>query len=233
MKYKEIVQGIFIERLNRFVAKVEINNSIELVHVKNTGRCRELLLPKATVYLEYINDSNRKTKYDLIAVEKIKVNGEILLINMDSQVPNVVALDYLKKSNLFSKTATFKREVTYKNSRFDIFIEDLANSKKAFVEVKGVTLEDNGIVKFPDAPTERGVKHINELVASLKDGFEAYIFFVIQMKNVNAFMPNDLMHKEFGQALRNAVNKGVKVIAMDCVVTSNSIQVDKDVKVIL
>lgn len=233
MQYSNVVKGIFIERLNRFIAKVEINNSIETVHVKNTGRCRELLLPRTTVYLEYFNNPNRKTQYDLIAVEKILPNGEILLINMDSQVPNTIAVDYLKTANIFPESATYKREVTYKNSRFDIFVEDVKSNRKAFVEVKGVTLEDNTLAKFPDAPTVRGVKHINELVAALNDGFEAYIFFVIQMKNVTAFTPNDTMHKEFGKSLRDAVKKGVKVLAMDCIVTSNSIKVDKSIDILL
>ena len=233
MQYKNIVKGTFIERLNRFVAKVEINNSVQIVHVKNTGRCRELLLPLATVYLEYVDDSNRKTKYDLIAVEKVKANGDVLLINMDSQIPNAAALEYLKSSKLFSPKAKYKREVTYKNSRFDIFIDDADIGRKAFVEVKGVTLENDGIAMFPDAPTERGVKHLNELASSIDDGFEAYVFFVIQMKEVVSFKPNDLMHEKFGKALRYAAQKGVKILAMDCIVKDNYIKVDKPVDVIL
>lgn len=228
MKYKNVVKGTFIERPNRFIAKVDIDGNIHTVHVKNTGRCRELLIKGSTVYLAKSDNQERKTLYDLIAVEKKRENKEPLLINMDSQVPNVVAEEFLIKGNLFSENAIIKREVTYKNSRFDLYIED--NGKKSFLEVKGVTLESDGIAMFPDAPTIRGVKHINELVSAIADGYEAYILFVIQMKGVKLFKPNAKMHKEFADVLSFAKKNGVKVLAVDSIVTKDSIEIDSFIK---
>jgi sugar fermentation stimulation protein A len=227
MKYNNIVEGRFIERPNRFIAKVEIGKVTETVHVKNTGRCRELLVPDSTVYLEKTDNPKRKTRYDLIAVLK---NGKTL-INMDSQIPNAVTEEWLKKGNLFSKDAVIRREVTHNKSRFDFYIEE--GGRKIFLEVKGCTLETEGIARFPDAPTERGFKHINELIDCTNLGFEAYILFVIQMKGIKHFEPNDVTHKAFGDALRNAENKGVRILAYDCIVTPDSIEIDKEVKVLL
>lgn len=228
MKYKNVVKGTFIERPNRFIAKVDIDGNIHTVHVKNTGRCKELLIKGATVYLAKSDNRERKTLYDLIAVEKKRENKEPLLINMDSQVPNVVAEEFLIKGNLFSENAIIKREVTYKNSRFDLYIED--NGKKSFLEVKGVTLESDGIAMFPDAPTIRGVKHINELISAIADGYEAYILFVIQMKGVKLFKPNAKMHKEFADVLSFAKKNGVKVLAVDSIVTKDSIEIYSFIK---
>ncbi len=228
MEYKNVFTGTFIERPNRFIARVLINGDVETVHVKNTGRCNELLIKNSKVYLEKSVNPQRKTKYDLIAVEKETYKG-ITLINMDSQIPNDVVYEWLKNGELFSKNALIKREVKYGNSRFDIFVEDA--DRKAFIEVKGVTLENDGIAAFPDAPTERGIKHINELCECVKNGYEAYIIFVIQMKGVKCFTPNDITHKAFGDALRNAFENGVKVLAYDCIVSSNSISIDKPVRV--
>lgn len=228
MKYKNVVKGTFIERPNRFIAKVDIDGNIHTVHVKNTGRCKELLIKGATVYLAKSDNLERKTLYDLIAVEKKYDNKEPLLINMDSQVPNVMAEEFLIKGNLFSKNAIIKREVTYKNSRFDLYIED--NGRKAFLEVKGVTLESDGIAMFPDAPTIRGVKHINELISAIADGYDAYLLFVIQMKGVNLFKPNAKMHKEFADVLSFAKKNGVKVLAVDSIVTKDSIEIDSFIK---
>jgi len=225
MKYKNIVKGKFISRLNRFIANVEINGKTEIAHVKNTGRCKELLVPSADIYLEKSDDPKRKTKYDLICV--LKENG--VFVNIDSQVVNHIAADWLKRSGIFSENAIIKREVKYGSSRFDIYIED--GERKAFMEVKGVTLEDKGEVRFPDAPTARGVKHINELIKCIDDGYEAYILFVIQMKGVSYFTPNDLTHKEFGDTLRRASKKGVRIIAVDCIVSSDSIEIDSEVEV--
>lgn len=222
MKYKKVVEGRFISRPNRFIAYVEIDGKAETVHVKNTGRCKELLTDNATVYLSVSDNPQRKTKYDLIAVNK----GE-LLINMDSQIPNDVCEMWLKKGFLFSRNAIIKREYTYKKSRFDFYIED--GERKIFLEVKGCTLENNGIASFPDAPTERGIKHIKELISALDDGYEAYIFFVIQMKGVTEFRPNDITHKAFGDALREAKSKGVKILAYDSVVTPDSIEIDREI----
>lgn len=227
MKYNNIVEGRFIERPNRFIAKVEIGGVTETVHVKNTGRCRELLVKGTTVYLEKSNNPERKTGYDLIAVLK---NGKTL-INMDSQIPNAVTEEWLRKGNLFSKDAVIRREVTHNKSRFDFYIEE--GGRKIFLEVKGCTLETDGIARFPDAPTERGVKHINELIDCVNEGFEAYILFVIQMKGIKHFEPNDITHKAFGDALRRAEKSGVKILAYDCIVTPDSIEIDKEVKVLL
>ena len=227
IKYKKIIDGIFLERLNRFIAKVKVNGIIETVHVKNTGRCKELLVPNVKVYLYVSDNPNRKTKYDLIAVEKETDRG-IILVNMDSQVPNDVVAEWLLKSKLFSLNAVIKREVKFGNSRFDFYVED--GERKAFVEVKGVTLENDGVVSFPDAPTERGVKHINELVACLEQGFEAYIIFVVQMKGVVNFEPNAEHHKEFADTLNSAREKGVKVLVYDCLVTPDSIEIDKRIE---
>lgn len=228
MKYKKVTQGRFISRPNRFIAQVEVDGEIHTVHVKNTGRCRELLVPDARVYLEISDNPARKTKYDLIAVEKQTDSG-ILLVNMDSQIPNAAAGEWLKKSGLFSENAIIMREKTFGKSRFDFYIED--GNRKIFLEVKGVTLEYDGVVMFPDAPTERGVKHINELITCIENGYEAYILFVVQMKGIKYFRPYDEMHPQFGDALRNAAEKGVKIIAMDCTVTPDSMTVDGEVTV--
>ncbi|MBQ8303935.1 MAG: DNA/RNA nuclease SfsA [Clostridia bacterium] len=219
MKYENIVKGVFLSRPNRFIAEVLIDGIKQTVHVKNTGRCKELLIKGNEVWLQKSHNPLRKTAYDLIAVKK----GD-LLINMDSQIPNAVAAEWLKKGNLFSKEAVIKREVTFGNSRFDLFIDD--GNRKAFIEVKGVTLENDGIASFPDAPTLRGVKHINELVKCTECGFEAYIIFIIQMKGVHLFTPNYKTHREFGEALKSAQEKGVRIIALDCIVTENSIEAD-------
>ena len=224
MTYKNIFEGKFLSRPNRFIANVEIEGKLETVHVKNTGRCRELLTPNATVYLEKSDNPLRKTKYDLVAVLK----GD-MLINMDSQIPNDVAFEWLKNGNLFSKNAKIRREVTHNKSRFDFYIE--AGDRKIFLEVKGCTLEQDGIAMFPDAPTERGVKHIEELIGCVNEGFEAYILFVIQMKPIKVFKPNDNTHKAFGDALRKARDSGVRILAYDSVVTPNSIKLDKEVPI--
>lgn len=228
MKYKEIKKAVFLERPNRFIAKVLVDGSEETVHVKNTGRCKELLIKGSTVYLSVSDNPKRKTKYDLIGVDKITYNG-ILKINMDSQIPNDVVEEWLKKGKLFSKNAFIKREVFYNKSRFDFYIEE--GSRKAFLEVKGVTLEENGIAMFPDAPTERGIKHINELISAVNEGYEGYIFFVIQMKNVTAFTPNYKTHAAFGEALKMAEKSGVNILAYDCIVMDDSIVIDKEIKV--
>lgn len=231
MKYNNVIKGKFISRPNRFIAYVDINGNTEKVHVKNTGRCKELLIPGCTVYLSVSDHSARKTKYDLITTEKHIGEGRAILINMDSQVPNDVAEEWLKEGEIFSSNAVIRREVKMGNSRFDFYIED--GERKAFLEVKGCTLEKDGVAMFPDAPTERGVKHIKELIECVKNGYEAYVLFVIQMKGVYEFRPNDDTHKEFGDALRDATEAGVKVIAMDCEVTTDSIKICKPVKIIL
>ena len=223
MQYQKVIKGKFIERPNRFIAKVLINNIIETVHVKNTGRCRELLVPNATVYLSDEVKPERKTRYDLIVVEKLPASGDRILINMDSQAPNKVAEEFFSSGKFFSSFAVVRREVRFQNSRFDFYIED--GDRKVFVEVKGVTLEDERIALFPDAPTERGVKHINELVLAKKEGYEAMVFFVIQMKGIKSFSPNDKTHPQFGDALRKADKEGVKIIAYDCHVKKDTLEI--------
>ena len=222
MKYKNIVKGRFLSRPNRFIANVEINGREEVCHVKNTGRCRELLIPNAAVYLEKTDNPARKTGFDLIAVEKGK-----LLINMDSAAPNKAAGEYLRK--LFGENAFIKPEKSYGQSRIDFYAED--GRDKWLIEVKGVTLEDNGTAMFPDAPTERGVKHLKELTAAVKEGYKCMALFVVQMKGVRVFMPNDSTHQEFGQALREAQKAGVDVKAVDCLVSADSMVIDKEIAV--
>ena len=225
MKYERIETGKFIERPNRFIAYVEIAGQKETVHVKNTGRCAELLTPGATVYVQKVDNPERKTQWDLIGVKKGK-----RMINMDSQIPNKVVEEWIRKGNLFPDATLIKTETTYKQSRFDLYVEE--GNRKIFIEVKGVTLENNGVVKFPDAPTERGIKHLNELCEAVEEGYEAYVFFVIQMKGVKYFTPNMKTHAAFGEALRNAKEQGVHILAYDCRVTKDSIEIEKEVPVI-
>ena len=225
MKYERIETGFFLERPNRFIAYVEIARQRETVHVKNTGRCAELLTPGATVYVQKADNPERKTQWDLIGVKKGK-----RMINMDSQIPNKVVEEWIRRGNLFPDATLIKPETTYKQSRFDLYIEE--GERKIFIEVKGVTLENNGVVKFPDAPTERGIKHLNELCEAVKDGYEAYVFFVIQMKGVKYFTPNIKTHAAFGDALRNAQKQGVHILAYDCKVTKDSIEIAQEVPVI-
>lgn len=225
MKYERIETGKFIERPNRFIAYVEIAGQKETVHVKNTGRCAELLQPGATVYVQKADNPERKTQWDLIGVKKGK-----RMINMDSQIPNKVVEEWIRKGNLFPHATLIRPETTYKQSRFDLYVEE--GERKIFIEVKGVTLEIDGVVKFPDAPTERGVKHIKELCEALEDGYEAYVFFVIQMKGVKYFTPNMVTHAAFGDALRNAQEQGVRILAYDCKVGKDSIEIHKEVPVV-
>lgn len=220
--------GVFLSRPNRFIAHVLVDDREETVHVKNTGRCKELLVDNAKVYLSVSDNPARKTKYDLIAVEKVTDRG-ILLINMDSQLPNDAVAEWLPISGLFSENAVVRREYTFGKSRFDFFVED--GVRKAFVEVKGVTLENDGIVSFPDAPTERGIKHIEELISALGEDYESYIVFVVQMKGVTEFRPNRERHPQFADALEKAYNAGVKIIAVDCLVTPDEMKIDSQIKV--
>lgn len=229
MKYKNILPAKFIARPNRFIAKVLLHNEEIFVHVKNTGRCKELLLPGATVYLSEGNNPLRKTKYDLIAVEKKCSEKKAILINMDSQAPNEVFYEWLKVGKLFLNEANIKREVFYKASRFDFFVED--GNRRAFLEVKGVTLEKDGICLFPDAPTQRGIKHIEELIKAKEDGYEAYVVFIIQMKEAESFSPNDETHRAFGDALRKAEKAGVEILAFSCSVTCDTLKVERQIAV--
>lgn len=231
MKYKNVISAVFISRPNRFIAVVNIDGKEETVHVKNTGRCKELLVSGCKVWLSISDNPLRKTKYDLICSEKPREKLPPLLINLDSQIPNDAAEEWLKRCELFSELAIIRREYTFGSSRFDFYIED--GERKAFLEVKGVTLEKDGVASFPDAPTERGVKHLRELIECAAQGYEAYVLFVIQMKEITAFTPNDERHKEFVETLRLAQKSGVKIMAMDCIVTPDSIVIDEEVQTVL
>lgn len=228
MKYGTVVSGSFVSRPNRFIAQVLINGREERVHVKNTGRCKELLVPGRTVYLSVPDNADRKTKYDLVAVEKPTAQG-IQTVNIDSQAPNLTVEEWLPASGLFAPGADIRREVTHGGSRFDFRI--IEPDRTSFLEVKGVTLEADGTAMFPDAPTERGVKHIRELIACAGEGFGAYILFVVQMKGVSRVIPNDATHREFGDVLRLATRFGVNILAVDCAVTADSMTVDRFIPV--
>lgn len=224
MQYGKILPARFLSRPNRFVARVEAEGEELVCHVKNTGRCRELLVPGATVWLEESPNPSRKTKFDLIAVEK----GD-RLINMDAQAPNKVFGEWAAAGGFREGLTLLRPETTYGSSRFDFYWE--SSKSRGFVEVKGVTLEEDGIVRFPDAPTLRGVKHLDELVKAREAGYEAAVCFVIQMENVRWFAPNDETHPEFGQALRRAAQAGVEILAMDCAVTPQSLTMGTSVPI--
>ena len=226
MQYRSVVSGSFIDRPNRFVARVKIGDEVHTVHVKNTGRCRELLVPGAAVYLEQGSNPNRKTQYDLIAVEK----GD-RLINMDSQAPNQVFGEWVSAGGFLPGVTAVRREYTYGGSRLDFCLETPEGPH--FVEVKGVTLEENGRARFPDAPTERGVKHIGELQRAVEAGHRATLVFVVQMEQVESVAPNDVTHPAFGEALRRAAAAGVQVRAYACGVTPDRISISRPVPVLL
>lgn len=223
MEYQRIISGQFIARPNRFIAHVEIDGEKAVVHVKNTGRCKELLLPGATVYLQRAENPARKTLYDLIAVEK----GS-RLINMDAQAPNQVFGEWARAGGIPGLTL-LRPETTWGGSRFDFYWESA--EERGFVEVKGVTLEKDGAAYFPDAPTERGVKHLKELIAARQQGYRAAVCFVIQMADIRFFSPNDATHPQFGEALRMAAKAGVDIWAYDCRVTPDSLRISQPVEV--
>ena len=228
MKYERICSAKFIERPNRFIAYGEINGEREVIHVKNTGRCAELLRPGATIYVQESDNPERKTKWDLIAVEK----GS-RMINMDSQIPNKVVKEWIERGNLFEHVSLIRPETTYGNSRFDLYVETKNPDRKIFIEIKGVTLEENGVCRFPDAPSERAVKHLEELIEAKKEGYEAYVFFVIQMKGVKYFTPNVDTHPQFAEALKKAAKAGVGILAYDCEVENDTIEIRNPVDVVL
>lgn len=222
MTYGKVISGTFLARPNRFIAHVETEEGLCVCHVKNTGRCRELLTRGAQVFLEESSNSLRKTKYDLIAVYK---GG--LLINMDSQAPNKAAAEYLPR--LLPGLSLLRPETVFGSSRFDFYAE--AAGEKWFLEVKGVTLEENGAALFPDAPTQRGVKHLNELCLCMDAGFKACILFVIQMKGIHYFSPNTRTDPEFARALSQAASRGVRLEAVDCLVSPDSMVLDQPVEI--
>ena len=223
MRYENIVPGVFLARPNRFIAHVEIGGKEEIVHVKNTGRCRELLPTGAQVWCQHWDNPNRKTQYDLIFVKK----GE-RIICMDSQAPNGAVKEWLLTGGL-GEISELKSEYTHGDSRFDFsFVKD---GRRCFLEVKGVTLEHDGVCAFPDAPTERGVKHLQGLTKLAGEGYGTYVLFVIQMGDVKYLHPNDQTHPAFGDALREAAQAGVQVMAVQCYVTPGTMAIDRPVEV--
>lgn len=225
MRYENIKQAEFLSRPNRFIANIELDGKPQVCHVKNTGRCKELLTDRAKIYVQHFPNTTRKTEYDLIAVEK---NG--LLINMDSQAPNKVFHEWVNNGGFIDGITYIKPECKYRNSRFDFYME--TPSRKIFAEIKGVTLEENGTAMFPDAPTERGIKHINELIECKNEGYDAYIFFIIQMENCKCFTPNRKTHPEFADALERAGRNGVEIVALNCKVTPNELKIFENVEIV-
>ena len=223
MEYSNMVPGFFLDRPNRFIAHVEIDGTVQTVHVKNTGRCRELLTRGARVYCQQWDNPSRKTKYDLIAVEK----GS-RLINMDSQAPNLAAGEWLRAGGL-GPIAGLRPETVHGDSRFDFSFT--LEGKPCFLEVKGVTLENQGVCAFPDAPTARGAKHLRGLTAAAGEGYGAYVLFVIQMEDVRYLCPNETTDPDFAQALRQAAAAGVQVLAVECRVTPETMTLTKRVPV--
>ena len=241
MQYKHIHKAIFLDRPNRFIAHVLLEEKIQTVHVKNTGRCKELLVPDATVYLEESDNPARKTKYDLIAVEKVvtverTASQKTILINMDSQAPNKVAEEWIRENKTyFPKLTLLKSEFTLGDSRFDFYAEYEDNDgqhHKMLIEVKGCTLEKDGVALFPDAPTLRGLKHVRELTTFSKSGdYECMVLIIVQMKGCKYFTPNRETHPDFADALKEAKGTGVKIIAVKCDVTPESLVADKEIEV--
>ena len=226
MRYENIVSGRFIERPNRFIANVQINGQKEVCHVKNTGRCKELLTEGAEVYLQHFTSGSRKTAYDLIAVRK----GD-MLVNIDSQAPNKAVLEWLMEKHPFGEDMLPRPEKFYGDSRFDFMLESQISDRKLFLEVKGCTLEKDGIALFPDAPTERGVKHLHGLMDCIDNGYEAAVMILVQMKGVRQFSPNYDTHHEFGEAMVQAEKKGVTLLCYDSIVTPDTLVVDSPVEI--
>ncbi len=222
--YPNMVPGTFRARPNRFIAHVKIAGKEEICHVKNTGRCRELLIPGVTVWCQHHDDPGRKTEFSLIAVQK----GE-RLVNMDSQVPNKLAYDYVNQGGLGFVPELVKAEQTFGSSRFDLYYE--VGARKGFVEVKGVTLEQDGVVSFPDAPTQRGTKHLRELQQAVRQGYESWVLFVVQMSDVLYFTPNIAHDPDFARTLQEAENSGVHIKAVECAVTPETIAITKEIPI--
>ena len=229
MRYEGVSRGRFLKRPNRFLADVETDGRVLRCHVKNTGRLRELLIPGAPVWIQTKDAPGRKTGWDLISVGKETDGGSLSIVNIDSQAPNEEAARWIREGGLFPRVTEVKRERRFGDSRFDLYIE--AGGERSFMEVKGVTLDAGGRALFPDAPTERGVKHVEELIKCAAAGFGAYLLFVIQMKGIREFSPNENTHPEFAAALRRADQEGVRILAYDCAVTEDSMTIDAPVRV--
>ena len=230
MTYPNIRPGIFLRRPNRFIAHVEVDGAEEICHVKNTGRCRELLVPGAKVWLVESDNPARKTRFDLVAVEKVREGGT-LLVNMDSQAPNHIFREWAEAGNFRSGLKILRGETTFGNSRFDFYWED--SEKRGFVEIKGVTLEHDGVVRFPDAPTERGVKHLEELISAKAAGYETAVCFIVQMEGMDHLEPNDATHPAFGDALRKCAAAGVEVFALECETAPGYVKAVRPIPVLL
>ena len=231
MRYDDVTRGVFLSRKNRFVARVAVDGVEQDVHVKNTGRLAELFLPGRTVFLaRAAQGAARRTAYDLIAVDAAQEGEPPNYVNVDSNAPNAAVEEWLC-GGLFSEQASVRHEVRHGDSRFDFYVED--GKEQAFIEVKGVTLLRDGVALFPDAPTERGVKHIHGLAACLQEGYRAYLIFVIQTKGVHALSPNDATHPAFGAALRSAMAAGVTVLAYDCAVGPDHMCIGAPVSVVV
>lgn len=224
MIYENILPAVFVDRPNRFIAHVELNGKIEVCHVKNTGRCRELLIPGCRVYVQHQPSPTRKTAYDLIAVEK----GERLL-NMDANAPNRIFGEYVRAGRFLRGWSVIRPETTHGDSRFDFYLESPGH--RLFAEVKGVTLEDDGVMRFPDAPTERGVKHLEGLARCVQEGYEAWAVFVIQTENVRWMEPNRRTHPAFADALRQAAQAGVHLLALDCHTEPDRLEIRRPVEI--
>lgn len=221
MTYQNIIPAVFLARPNRFIAEVDISGIKTVCHVKNTGRCRELLIPGSPVFIAESGNPLRKTKYDLISV-----------VNIDSQAPNKVVGEWLREKGLQGEAvASLRSEYFYGHSRMDFYAE--TNSRRYLIEVKGCTLEEDGVARFPDAPTERGIRHLEELISARQNGYEAMAVFVIQMKGVSLFRPNWRTHAAFGEALTEAAAAGVLIKALDCIVTADSLRIDCEIPVSL
>lgn len=226
MRYPNICEATFLRRPNRFIAQVLLDGREETVHVKNTGRCRELLVPNAQVYLVRSENPTRKTAYDLVAVRK----GE-RLVNMDAQAPNRILEEYLPQSGLFRSPIRITPEFTHGDSRFDFLVQE--GELRHLIEVKGVTLEQDGLARFPDAPTERGVKHIHGLIRAREEGYESHLVFVVQMEDIHTLTPNDATHPAFGEALRMAARSGVRIHALGCRVEPDVAEIAYEIPVVL
>lgn len=225
MRYEQIVPARFLSRPNRFIALAELGGREIVCHVKNTGRCRELL-PGAEIWLQHMPAPERKTAYDLIAVRK----GD-QIVNMDSNAPNIVVREWLASGGAGSIPSLIRSEVTHGDSRFDLYFESAG--RVSFLEVKGVTLEEDGVALFPDAPTERGVKHLKGLCRCVEEGFGACAVFLVQMKGVSRFEPNRRTHPAFAEALAEARATGVRLIALDSLVTPDEIRADRELPILL
>lgn len=228
MKYGNVTEGVFLERPNRFIARVLVDGREETAHVKNTGRCREILKYGTPVFLELHSNPARKTRFSLISAYKGKT-----LVNIDSQVPNQLVYDAIQEGRIrgLEHCTCVKREVPFGNSRFDLYYE--TPTQKGYIEVKGVTLEDNRIALFPDAPTERGTKHLLELASAAQQGYTCYVVFVIQMKGISLFKPNQAMDPAFSKNLAHISARGVQVLAYDCRVSGDEIRLDHPTAVLL